>query len=427
MKLKPFSAADLLRQGSPRKFASNSNRFASIRDESPAPGNGNGRRFRSPSVKRKNDDAVSYSDMVSIGLPPSQVPSQQVNNELLDMIGVNTAKVTSLCEKVQGELVTLGAEPEICTIFTDLCEAIRCINDSQKRLAESQGNPPATLVSQVQAPPKRVKQVTGSGNPTSILVDITRPSPAANTVTESKEEADHRRFREAVKDAERSTLVFNLNMGKVPIMNRETISKKATLALTTMAAKNEGKFSSTPSEESVMAIDDVLSMTTDMSFFGNTTKSYKNPKDDESGSFCTLPVKYEFKDKDTRIHAETTLRTRCKVRCTTPYPTILRECIKQVIDAVKVQFPGEFVRVTVDPSKMCLSVARRGNKDTEWTYLREDIILPKEVLDVTSRTVPKDLSFINLPSSLANFTPNKPTRGRSGRNPSTMEVSSQNE
>ena len=52
---------------------------------------------------------------------------------------------------------------------------------------------------------------------------------------------------------------------------------------------------------------------------------------------------------------------------------------------------------------------------------------PKEVLDVTSRTVPKDLSFVNLPSSLANFTPNKPTRGRSGRNPSTMEVSSQNE
>ena len=55
--------------------------------------------------------------MVSIGLPPSQVPAQQVNNEVLDMIGVNTAKVTSLCEKVQGELVTLGAEPEICTIF----------------------------------------------------------------------------------------------------------------------------------------------------------------------------------------------------------------------------------------------------------------------------------------------------------------------
>ena len=112
-------------------------------------------------------------------------------------------------------------------------------------------------------------------------------------------------------------------MGTVPIMNQETISKKATLALTSMAAKNEGKLSSTPSDESIMAIDDVLSMTAGMSLFGNGTKSYKNPKDKESGSFCTLPVKYEFRDKDTRIRAETTLRSRCKVRCTTPYPVIL--------------------------------------------------------------------------------------------------------
>ena len=92
-------------------------------------------------------------------------------------------------------------------------------------------------------------------------------------------------------------------------MNQETISKKATLALTTMAAKTEGKFSSTPSQDAVTAIDDILSVTTGMSFFGNSTKTYKNPKDTESGSYCTLPVKYKFSDKDTRIKAETTLRS----------------------------------------------------------------------------------------------------------------------
>ena len=124
-------------------------------------------------------------------------------------------------------------------------------------------------------------------------------------------------------------------MGRVPIMNHETISKKATLALVSMAAKCEGKLSSAPSEESVAAIDDVLSMTTGMSFFGNATKSYTNPKDSESGSYCTIPVKYEFKDKDTRIRAETALCSRCKVSCATPYPIILREYIKQVIDTVK--------------------------------------------------------------------------------------------
>ena len=140
-----------------------------------------------------------------------------------------------------------------------------------------------------------------------------------------------------------------------------------------------------------------------------------------------MPVKYEFKDKDTRIKAETTLRSRCKVSCTTPYPVILHESIKRVIDMVKKQFPGEFVRVNVDPNKVCLFVARRGNKDTEWTYLREGIPIPKKALNVSTRTVPKDLSFDYLPECLRDFTPTKPQRGRSGRKPSTPEATTMNE
>ena len=113
-------------------------------------------------------------------------------------------------------------------------------------------------------------------------------------MAESQEEADHRRFKEAVKEAERSTLIFNLDMGKVPLMNQENISKKATLALTSMAAKKEGKSTSTPREEAVAAIDDILSITTGMDLFGKSTKSYTNSMDSNSGAFCTIPVKYSF-------------------------------------------------------------------------------------------------------------------------------------
>ena len=340
------------------------------------------------------------------------------------MLSVNTAKVTSLCDKVKGELVTLGAEPEICTIFTDLCDAIRCINDSQIKLADRQYGENAPSATFFQVPPKRLKPASNQGNPPSQLVDISTVSP---TVTESAEESDRRRFREAVKDAEKSTLIFNLNMGTVPIMNLETISKKATFALTTMAAQKEGKSSSTPSDDAVMAIDDVLSVTTGMSFFGSSTKSYENPKDKNSGAFCTLPVKYEFKDKDTRIRAETTLRSRCKVSCTTPYPPILRECIRRVVEKVKNNYPGEFVWVNVDANKLCLNVARRGNKDSTWSYLKQDIALPLDVLDTTSRYVPKDMVIDYLTDTDLYFTPNKPERGRQPKSSSNMEVVNTNE
>ena len=424
MKIRPFSAADLLRQNSPRKYASNPNRFASLRGESPAPSADCGARFRSPSVNRKTDDHLSYSEMVSKSA--SQLAVCDDSNQVLEQIGVNTAKVTSLCEKVKTELITLGAEPEICTIFTDLCEAIKCINDSQAQFAEHQlGKTRYTqLEPALAAPPKKSKPSNLQVPAAPVLVDITRSVPQT---TESKEESDLRKFKEAVKDAEKSTLIFNLDMGRVPIMNKETISKKATLALTSMAAKIEGKPSSSPSEESIAAIDDVLSMTTGMSFFGNTTKSYVNPKDKASRAYCTIPVKYEFQDKDTRMRAETALRARCKVSCATPYPVILRECIKQVVDRVKKKFPGEFIRVNVDSNNLTLQVARRADKDSGWSYLRDPIMLPADVLNLNTRTVPKDFALLNLPECLTDYTPNKPERGRQGRKPSSMEVSSQNE
>ncbi len=41
--------------------------------------------------------------------------------------------------------------------------------------------------------------------------------------TETPEEAKKRKFAEAIKDAERSTLWFNLDMGNVPLQNKVTI------------------------------------------------------------------------------------------------------------------------------------------------------------------------------------------------------------
>ena len=145
------------------------------------------------------------------------------------------------------------------------------------------------------------------------------------------------------------------------------------------------------------------------------------------GSFCTIPVKYSFKDKDTRIQAETALRSSCKVSCSTPYPVILRECIKQVVNSVKAKFPGEFVRTNVDPVKLTLSVARRGNKDSEWQYLKRPVPLPLDVLNVDARKVPEGFRLTDLPEGIVNYTPTKHTRGRQGRKPSNMEEDSESD
>jgi hypothetical protein len=84
-----------------------------------------------------------------------------------------------------------------------------------------------------------------------------------------------KKFKELIRDAELSTLIFNLDMGKVPVINKDTISKRATMALTNMAAKKEKSNTRIPSRDAIEAIDDVLGAACDITFFGNGTKTYK--------------------------------------------------------------------------------------------------------------------------------------------------------
>jgi hypothetical protein len=80
-------------------------------------------------------------------------------------------------------------------------------------------------------------------------------NPAIKTKkVESPEELRIRKFNEAIRDAERSTLCFNLTMGNKPLMNKTTIAEKAALALTAMAAKVENRNSSVPSPEAIASM-----------------------------------------------------------------------------------------------------------------------------------------------------------------------------
>ena len=206
-----------------------------------------------------------------------------------------------------------------------------------------------------------------------------------------------RKFREAVKEAEKATLIFNLDLGSVPILNQDTMSKRSTMALSAMAAAVEGRQASAPSGDAMAALEDVISVTKSVSFFGATTKTYRNTKDPKSGAFCTVPVKYGYKDKDTRIRAETILRKRCNVNCSTPYPTILRDCIRKTIEAGKLARPDDFVRVHVDANNFGLKLAWRPRDSTKWIPHDNLIPLPQEALDVSSRKAPEGICRAGLP------------------------------
>jgi hypothetical protein len=357
-------------------------------------------RQRSGSVKRKPDDAVSYANVTSGS-------ARQINPEKLENISVNISKVNSICDKVDSALISADESP-LKDILSDLCAAVKLINNNQEEIVKEQLGQ-ATIQNQggmvnIGTIPKRNRPLTPSPLPqTSFNVQV----PHTDTVTEPEKlpeenvSPEQKKFKEAVRKAESSSLIFNLNLGKVPILNVETMSTRATLALAAMAAEHEKRPGNIPSDDSIAAIDDVLSLAKNIEFYGRKTKTYTNSRDPKSGSYCTIPIRYEFADKNTRIEAETYLRNNCDVHCSTPYPSILRECIRQVTDTVRKDYPDNQVKILVDTDNFCLKVAKRpsteGPNKNRWDYYKNPIPLPVEALDVEARKVPDGFKFVNFP------------------------------
>jgi hypothetical protein len=209
-----------------------------------------------------------------------------------------------------------------------------------------------------------------------------KPPTHPGKKTLSQEDVLAKRVRQAINKAEKSSTLFELDMGPVPIINKETLTRKVTIALHENAARSEqvnsGAISKAEAEEMV---DDMLTVAS-LDFLGNGSSKYKNdkaPNDPRIGKMCTLPVKLIFKGKDDRILAEQTLRKICKVRCSTPYPKKLRMMIKDLIDEGKEKAPGHFVRVRIHSDT--LKVEAHASIEGKWVDLKIEKDIPLDILD----------------------------------------------
>jgi hypothetical protein len=169
--------------------------------------------------------------------------------------------------------LSLAPEDPLKIILTDLNTAIKTISKNQFAIVsefsskESPVNAPAAaadetysgMVSLGNLPKRnRVSELQGTGTMPDANI---RPIPsAAPPPPEKNVRPEVARFQEAVRKAESSTLVLNLNMGRVPIMSKDAMSNRATLALSAMAAENENRPGSVPSEDILATLDDVLSV-----------------------------------------------------------------------------------------------------------------------------------------------------------------------
>jgi hypothetical protein len=164
-------------------------------------------------------------------------------------------------------------------------------------------------------------------------------------------------------DAEKKTVLFNLDLGKNPIMNKESISRKVTESLCASVKTGLHDYHIGDAEE---VLDDILSCSK-LEFLGNTTKLYynnRNAADPKNNKMYTVPVRMDFRDRETRFEAEIMLRKVCKVNCSVPYPKKMRLLLNDLVKQGKQLQPDCFIRTKVNVEK--LVVKAHAKTATGW-------------------------------------------------------------
>jgi hypothetical protein len=181
-------------------------------------------------------------------------------------------------------------------------------------------------------------------------------------------------FSTAIRNAEKSVVIYNLNLGQAPLLNPNTISAKVTTALIQAAAANITNNDTSAAGEMV---NDLLSQVKGMDLFGKGTKPCKDPKNTSIyNSYYTIPVKLTFSNKQVSKHVNEILRQKYKVSTSIPYHRTLKKAMSLAHEKISKQNPGKQVLISLDAAKKCLKPFTRippsqGNRseDSVDTYI----------------------------------------------------------
>jgi len=462
--MKPKKLSDVLRESSPRKMIgssySSANRFSALRSNSRSTSRNREsyrNRSRSNSYRRnfnQNENQQNTSNVRNITMSKTEVEecaheisilnmaltkveldvSKLESPELKEVLGGLAFAARSLAKVQEKFLCKALEEPQAPATFAEVAARSGWKPAQKQPHSAPQNARPQTLAnSQTRHPAARERLDSNPSKKRKNDDSAGTEGPPVIRVEDEVEEADRKyyRFKDVIRDCEKSTLIFNLNLGRYPIMDTNTMSNRAALALSAMAAGVENSQTSHPSEEARETIDDVIGIVKSVEFYGKQTKSYRNSKDPKSGAYCTLPMRYDFSDRDTRVRAEKILRDRCNVNCSTPYPIIVRECMKSAASALRAAFPGAVPRVNVDAYNFCLKLAYKPTGANDFIWLDQTVPLPALALEVDLRKVPEKFSFeVTLTPKTTGSSPPReknpePASGDSGAAPMEGAESSQ--
>ena len=198
-----------------------------------------------------------------------------------------------------------------------------------------------------------------------------------------------RELREAMERADTESVLYDAHLGYAPTFNRNRLSanlsaglKSATIAKATIA---EGDVA-----EAVRVLDDAFSGVVDVDFLGQSSSAYHNRRradDPKNGTFCTMPVKLRFSDRDSRIFFENTVKKVVDLKATQSFPKQIRAEMKVFMARVQADNPDKIVMIRPDARSLRLNAFIKNDGEKSWTRYHESSAIPLGIMISSVGTV----------------------------------------
>ena len=189
-----------------------------------------------------------------------------------------------------------------------------------------------------------------------------------------------RELVEALEKSDKEAVMFGVNLGAVGMAHRGTLNANFTADLQRkVLEKAEGKPEAVVSE-SLRIVEDALSCADSVDFMGPRSSPYVNQREGATGSYCSMPVKLSFQDRDTRINFERTVRDNTGLRVIQSLPKPVRDEMTLFRKAMESRYPGKIILAKPNARNLIFTALMKNDGDKKWEECRETVPIPLGVM-----------------------------------------------
>lgn len=221
-----------------------------------------------------------------------------------------------------------------------------------------------------------------SSTAVSFAAAVGAPAQAVPLPSRPRVEPGTAELRAALASADKTAVVFDVDLGAAPAANRTVLNGAFSAGLkaaTLKVADGTGG----DATEGIRIVNDALSCVDNLDFIGQSSTRKIDKRDPENPvtlPFCTMPVKLDFPDRNTRIHFEKTLRKHCGIKATISLPFQIRKYLSLFLTAMKSRYAGRVVSVRPDTLNMSLVAFMKNEGGAGWSRCRESVPIPRGIM-----------------------------------------------